>query len=68
MSMPAPGAGGKFRKENPKAGAPAIEWLLVQFCVVSATGLLIGTVQGVLPGAALVARLAAGGGRGRATD
>ena len=31
----------------PEQGAPPIEWLLVQFCVVSATALFIGTVQGV---------------------
>jgi cytochrome c oxidase cbb3-type subunit 1 len=40
--------GGEFRKANPTAGAPAYDWLLAQFCVVAATGLLIGTVQGVL--------------------
>ena len=41
-------SGHALRKENPAAGAPAVDWLLVQFCVVAATGLLIGTVQGVL--------------------
>ncbi len=40
--------GGAYRKENPAKGAPAYDWLLVQFCVVAATGLLIGTVQGVV--------------------
>jgi len=38
---------GKFRREHPEQGATPIEWLLVQFCVVSATALFIGTVQGV---------------------
>jgi cytochrome c oxidase cbb3-type subunit 1 len=38
---------GKFRREHPKEGATPIEWLLVQFCVVCATALFIGTVQGV---------------------
>lgn len=38
---------GRFRRERPAEGATPIEWLLVQFCVVSATALFIGTVQGV---------------------
>jgi cbb3-type cytochrome oxidase subunit 1 len=38
---------GQFRREHPEQGASRIEWLLVQFCVVSATALFIGTVQGV---------------------
>ncbi|MGI8588099.1 MAG: cbb3-type cytochrome c oxidase subunit I [Chloroflexia bacterium] len=37
----------RFRKENPKEGASPIEWLLVQFCVVSSLALFVGTVQGV---------------------
>ena len=40
--------GHALRQANPAAGAPPNDWLLVQFCVVAATGLLIGTVQGVL--------------------
>ena len=38
---------GQFRRAHPEQGATPIEWLLIQFCVVSATALFIGTVQGV---------------------
>jgi cytochrome c oxidase cbb3-type subunit 1 len=38
---------GQYRREHPDKGATPIEWLLIQFCVVAATALFIGTVQGV---------------------